>query len=163
MSPLIKMICSSVLSWITWLKDDYVLYYSFKIIAHCSLSRFLFNWYLFNIDSVPALQSHLISGLLQDPRKVLLWGGWMCRFKEMDGGFSLFIVCVLSRFSHVWLFATLWTVARQAPPSMGFSRQEFWSGLPFPPPGVLPDPGIESASLCLLHWRVGSLPLALWL
>ena len=41
----------------------------------------------------------------------------------------------------------LWTVARQAPLSMGFSRQEYWSGLPCPPPGDLPDPGIEPASL----------------
>ena len=48
--------------------------------------------------------------------------------------------------SHVQLFATPWTAAYQAPPSMGFSRQEFWSGLPFPSPGDLPDPGIESGS-----------------
>ena len=53
---------------------------------------------------------------------------------------------VLNRFSHVRLFATLWTVAHQAPLSMGFSRQEYWSGLPFPIPGDLPDTGIESAS-----------------
>ena len=52
-------------------------------------------------------------------------------------------VYVLSRFSHVLLFVTLWTVARQAPLSMGFSRQEYWNGLPFPPPGDLPDPRIE--------------------
>ena len=45
--------------------------------------------------------------------------------------------------SCVRLFATPWTVAYQAPPSMGFSRQEYWSGLPFPSPGDLPDPGIE--------------------
>ena len=45
--------------------------------------------------------------------------------------------------SRVRLFATPWTVAHQAPPSMGFSRQESWSGLPCPPPGDLPDPGIE--------------------
>ena len=45
--------------------------------------------------------------------------------------------------SRVWLFATPWTIARQAPLSMGFSRQEYWSGLPFPSPGDLPDPGIE--------------------
>ena len=45
--------------------------------------------------------------------------------------------------SRVWLFATQWTVARQACPSMEFSRQESWSGLPFPSPGDLPDPGIE--------------------
>ena len=48
--------------------------------------------------------------------------------------------------SRVRLFATPWTVAYQAPPSMGFSRQECWSGLPFPSPGHLPDPGIEPES-----------------
>ena len=53
-------------------------------------------------------------------------------------------VCVLS---HVRLSATHWTVAHQAPLSMGFSRQEYWSGLPCPPPGELPDPGIGPASL----------------
>ena len=48
--------------------------------------------------------------------------------------------------SHVQLSATPWTVAHQAPLSMGFSRQEYWSGLPFPSPGDLPDPGIEPRS-----------------
>ena len=52
-------------------------------------------------------------------------------------------VCMLSHFSHVRLFAILWTVARQAPLSMGFSREEYWSGLPFLSPGALPDLGIE--------------------
>ena len=50
---------------------------------------------------------------------------------------------------HVQLFETLWTVARQAPLSMGFFRQEYWSGLPFPSPGHLPDPGIKPTSLAL--------------
>ena len=45
--------------------------------------------------------------------------------------------------SRVRLFAAAWTIAYQAPPSMGFSRQEYWSRLPFPSPGDLPDPGIE--------------------
>ena len=48
--------------------------------------------------------------------------------------------------SHVQLFATLWTVAYQAPPSMEFSRQEYWTGLPFPSPGDLPDSGIKPRS-----------------
>jgi len=48
--------------------------------------------------------------------------------------------------SRVRLFATPWTVAYQASPSMGFSRQEYWSGLPFPSPGDLPNPGIEPRS-----------------
>jgi len=55
-------------------------------------------------------------------------------------------VCV-SCFSHVRLFATLWTVAHQAPLSVGFSRQEYWNGLLCPLPRDLPDPGIEPASL----------------
>ena len=54
---------------------------------------------------------------------------------------------VLSHFSRVQLFATLWTVDHQAPLSMGFSRQEYWTGLPCPPPGDLPDPEIEPLSL----------------
>ena len=54
---------------------------------------------------------------------------------------------MLSRFSRVQLFATPWTVDDQTPLSMGFSRQGYWSGLPCPPPGDLPDPGIEPASL----------------
>ena len=53
---------------------------------------------------------------------------------------------MLSCFSPVWLFVTPWTVAGQAPLSLGFSRQECWSGLPCPPPGDLPHPGIEPAS-----------------
>ena len=51
--------------------------------------------------------------------------------------------------SCVLLFATPWTVAHQAPPSMGFSREEYWSGLPFPSPGNLPNARIESASPAL--------------
>ena len=51
--------------------------------------------------------------------------------------------------SRVQLFATPWTVAYQAPPSMGFSKQEYWSGVPFPSPGHLPDPGIEPGSPAL--------------
>ena len=57
-----------------------------------------------------------------------------------------FFVCVLSHFSCVRLFETLWTIAHQAPLSMGFSRQEYWSGLPRPPPGDLPNPGTEPRS-----------------
>ena len=52
----------------------------------------------------------------------------------------------MKSLSHVRLFATPWTVAYQAPPSMGFSRQEYWSGLPFPSPGDRPDPGIKPGS-----------------
>ena len=65
--------------------------------------------------------------------------------------------CVLSYFSCVQLFVTLWTIAHQ---SMGFSRQEYWSGLPFPLQGIFLAQGSNSCLLCLLHWQEGSLPLA---
>ena len=58
--------------------------------------------------------------------------------------------------SPVRLFATPWTVAYQASPSMGFSRQEYWSGLPFPSPGDLPDPGIEAGSPALEAYTLTS-------
>ena len=71
---------------------------------------------------------------------------WRC-FLRWNNGVSLgFCVYVLSR---VWLFATPWTVAHQAPLSMGFSRQEYWSGLPFPSPGDLPNPGTEARLSCV--------------
>ena len=59
---------------------------------------------------------------------------------------------LLLLFRCVWLFETPWTVARQAPLSMGFSRQEYWSGLPFPSPRNLPDPGHKPASPALAGW-----------
>ena len=54
---------------------------------------------------------------------------------------------MLSHFSRVWLFAALWTIAHQAPPSFGFSWQEYWRGWPCSPPGDLPDPGVVPTSL----------------
>ena len=72
----------------------------------------------------------------------------------------LFIVqvCVLV-LSHVQLFATPQTVAHRAPLSVGFSRQEYFSGLPSPPPGDLPDPVIEPSALVSPALQVDSLPL----
>ena len=70
--------------------------------------------------------------------------------------------CLLSLFSRVQLFAILWTVARQAPLSMGFSRQDYWSGLPCPPPGDPPDPGIKPASPAAPALQVYSLLLSRW-
>ena len=60
--------------------------------------------------------------------------------------------------SHVWLFVTLWTVAHQALLSMGFSQQEYWNRLPFPPPVDLPEPGIESASPVLADRFFNTVP-----
>ena len=66
---------------------------------------------------------------------------------------------LLSRISRVRLFATPWTVAYQDPQFMGFSRQEYWSGLAFPSPGDLPDPGFEPGSPAL---QADALPSEPW-
>ena len=84
--------------------------------------------------------------------------------------------CVLNRFNRVWLCANLWTVACQAPLSTRFPRQEYWSGLPCPSPGDLPNPGLEPAShvsyigrrvLCCQHhpfcWRSPAKSMGVWL
>ena len=82
----------------------------------------------------------------------------VCRFRVMctlspEGGSPQYVrtcgfLCVHAQsLSHIQCFETPWTVARQAPQSMGLSRQEYWSGLPFPTPVDLPDPGIEPAPL----------------
>ena len=68
-------------------------------------------------------------------------------FNSFDSEISINVK--VKSLSRVRLFATPWTIAYQAPQSMGFSRQECWSGLPFPSPGYLPDPGIEPASPAL--------------
>ena len=82
---------------------------------------------------------------------VLLSADTSCILSSMAvyerGASSLTSVCLLGHFSCIWLCGTLWTVARQAALSMGFSRQEYWSGLPYPPAGDLPDSGAEPASL----------------
>ena len=76
------------------------------------------------------------------------YGIHLCAFWPRKDGESMRVKSILHACvrSHVQLFATLWTVAHQAPLSMGFSRQEYWSGLPWPPPGDLPDPGIKPTS-----------------
>ena len=82
------------------------------------------------------------------------------RIKERGSAPSLMGQCVCAQSpSRVQLFATQWTVAHQAPLSMGFSRQEYWSGLPFPPPGDLPNPGMEplSPALADMFFTVGAI------
>ena len=91
----------------------------------------------------------------------MVLAGWMSASEEqfnLSKSSHSNKLCVPSRFSRVQLFANVWTVTCQAPLSMGFSRQEYWSGLSFPPPGDLPDPARSNRHpLQLLHWQEGSL------
>ena len=80
-----------------------------------------------------------MQGLTAKRHKGIFWSHKHVLYLDCSGGCA----CVLSRFSHVWLFVTLWTVARQAPLPKGFSRQEYWQGLPCPLPGDLSNLGIK--------------------
>ena len=95
-------------------------------------------WKLAVAQQLASALSYLVRGGLQARP------GWVVRARAAP---AFRRACLLSHFSHVWLFATPWTVTCQASLSMRFSRQEYWSGLPCPPPGDLPDPGIEPTSL----------------
>ena len=95
-----------------------------------------------------AVQTMLFEGQLHFPKK---------HFYHISLHYKVPPECMLSHCSCVRLFVTLWTVACQAPFSMGFSRQECWSGLPCPPPENLPHPGIKSESPTL---QADSLPLS---
>ena len=88
----------------------------------------------------------LINSQSSDNKNAIILAGCLC-------------VCVQS-LSCVPLFVTLWMVAHQGPLSTGFSRQEYWNGLPFPPPGDLPNPGIKPASPVSPALQVDSLPLS---
>ena len=68
----------------------------------------------------------------------------------------------LQSSSRLRFFVTLWTTVCQAPLSLGFSRQEYWSGLPCPPSGDLPDPGVKSESPASPAFQADSLPLSHW-
>ena len=98
-------------------------------------------------------------------RRLAAWDShsWLLKIRKLYSGCKAHDVfhscaCVLSHFSRVQLFPTLWTAVCQAPLSMGFSRQEYWGGFPCPPPGDLHDPGIKPASLTSPA-SAGELPL----
>ena len=78
-----------------------------------------------------------------------LWIKTICRKEQVPGLPGRWCVCVCLSPSCVWLFASPWTVSHQAPLSMEFSRQKYWSGVPLPFPGDLPNPGIKPQSLAL--------------
>ena len=101
----------------------------------------------------------------ESQRGLTLGAGMVIQGLVTDGGHDFLVVhfafynnplnCIIL-FCHVRLFVTSWTIARQSPPSMEFSRQEYWSGLPFPSPRDLPDPGIEPRSPALQAYSLPS-------
>ena len=112
-----------------------------------SLPASMSDWYYF--------PSYSLSSIYFSPLIDISWWSWDLAYLV-----SICILeCMLSPFSHVWLCVTLWTVAHQAPLSMEFSSQEYWSGLSCPPPGNLPNPGIKPTSL-MPPTLAGGLPLA---
>ena len=91
--------------------------------------------------------SHEIKRLLLLRRKAMTNIDSILKSRDITLPTKVCLVKVkVKSLSHVQLFGNPWTVAYQAPPSMGFSRQEYWSGLPFPSPGDVPDPGIKLRS-----------------
>ena len=94
------------------------------------------------VDEVMSLLFNMLSRLVITflPRSKHLLISWL---QSPSAVILLLLLLLLSRFSHVRLFVTQRTIALQAPLSMGFSRKKYWSGMPCPPPGYLPHPGIE--------------------
>ena len=102
--------------------------------------------------SLPALEGRVLTTGLPVKSFVLL-------IKVQNCVCNMLRACVLNHFSGFQLFETLWTVAHWPPLSMGFSRQEYWSGLPCPPPGIFLTQGSNLCLQHLLHWQAGSLSL----
>ena len=89
------------------------------------------------------------------------WSGMVaCVKKSTPTGSPIWCTSIRACVLRVSDSVTPWTEARQPPLSTGFSRQEYWSGVPFPPLGDLPDPGVEPMPLRLLHWQADPLPLS---
>ena len=114
------------------------------------------NWQIINLKNIQAAhaaqyqknkwpnQKKKQAKELISPKNTYRW-----LINHMKRWSTSLIIREVELLSHVWLFATQWTVAYKAPLSMEFSRQEYWSGLPFPSPGDLPHPGIEPRSPAL--------------
>ena len=119
------------------LSVDFFWFYPPGVCGHLIMSTYIF------FSSKKKIWKIITSWLFKD---------WFSYFFQFWHSISYYILLLkllkvkVKSISHVRLFATLWTVAHQASPSMGFSRQEYWSGLPFPFPGDLPDPGIKPSS-----------------
>ena len=99
-----------------------------------------------SLKDVLRLKKNFLSGNLDACSRPWPPPGDSLQQRRARAGWTRLCVRLLSCFSRVWLLKTLWTVARQVSLSKGFSRQEYWSRLPCPPPGGLPDPRIKPTS-----------------
>ena len=132
---------------------------SYIILKHRVFKNFSLTWESMKHESSSFML--LYYGKTKDRRRVNLSIHFMMSeypFLFLPLSFKALKVKVKSL--SVWLFATPWTVACQAPLSMGFSRQEHWRGLPCPPPGIFPTQGSTPCFSRFLHWQAGSLSLA---
>ena len=131
-----------------------MLKYSIQIIAF---------WVSFNKQPLKTWESQVFKKKKHVKKKILNNFGWVSarskiQVKPLTTTYECFM---LNHFNHFQLFATLWTITLQAPLSMRFSRQGKWSGLHALLQGIFLTQGSNLHLLCLLHWQVGSLPLAL--
>ena len=143
----------ALIDWHWFLQSSYELFSS-PLKLQTPIAFFLFQ----NMASQPQLPD------FQGASHYLFWGSHMyvikCDFLML---ICLHLLVGSWVLSHVWLFATPWTVDCQVQLFMRFSKQDYRSGLPFPPPGDLPNLGSVPGSLYCLHWQADSLPLtATW-
>ena len=126
------------------LKDANTRSISIRYVWNCGLPSVSYCWWSFSSTSSHLLSLQSVTLLACSLNASPCEPAAVPYYCTFQGTMSM---CVLTCFSRVQLFAIPWTVAHHAPLSMGFSRQEYWSGLPCPTPGDLPDPGIEPRSL----------------
>ena len=121
--------------------------YDFYLSLHLSIKRNIRRTRVFSKcwDTLYILYCLMPTQPFEASTSIIIWQIRKLWLSKISAPFNVH-ACVLSRFSRVWLFVTLCNVAPQAPLSMGFSRQEYWSGLLCPPAGDLPNPGMEPGS-----------------
>ena len=125
-------------------------YSKWALLSSCGVRASHWGGLFPSTDSRARALSSCCAGLVASWHMESSWTrGWTCILwtgKRILNHWRTGVCYALSHFSHVGLWATLWTIARQPPLSMGFSSQEYWSGLPWPSPGDLPDSEIEPRS-----------------
>ena len=151
---------SDKLNWICFV--SFLKISKFYLYAFCDLKHFTASFYMslkhindLNIFPLAHIKDCCFFSLAYSEHLYLagyFWDIWLLMslsgsLETLDWYLLYLTTCMLNLFSRVRLFMTPWTVGWQAPLSMAFSRQEYWSGLPHLPPGDLPDPGIESTFL----------------